>query len=96
MKNVRITPVHGSMTSKDILNVVKEHNKKNKEKGKKKKETKQKKQKDTEMLLLCKNECKCEKPNEKCVAISLKQCTICNTVLKSQCSKRLQKQRIKV
>lgn len=87
-KSVRITSVHGSMTSKNILNVVKEHNKKNEEKEKKKKETKKKKQKETEMFLLCKNECKCEKPNGKCVAISLKQCIICNSVLKSQCSKK--------
>ena len=87
-KNVRVTSVHGSMTAKGILNVVKEHNKKNEEKEKKKKESKERKQKATEMFLLCKEDCKCEKINGKCVAISLKQCTSCHSVLKSQCSKK--------
>ena len=30
----------------------------------------------------------CEKPNGKCVAIGLKQCPSCKSVLKSQCAKK--------
>ena len=32
--------------------------------------------------------CLCEKPNEKCVAIGLKQCSSCKSILKSQCGKK--------
>ena len=75
------------MTSKNILKVVKERNK-IKEEKEKKEESKEKKQKEMEIFLLCKTECKCERPNGKCVAISLKQCAICNSILKSQCTKK--------
>lgn len=76
------------MTSKNILKVVKERNKIKGEKEKKKEESKEKKQKEMVIFLLCKTECKCERPNGKCVAISLKQCAICNSILKSQCTKK--------
>ena len=87
-KNIRITSVHGSMTAKDILSAVKENNKKNEENEKKKKDTKEMKQKESEMFILCKNQCKCEQPDGKCAAIGLKQCTVCHSVLKSQCTKK--------
>jgi len=86
--NQRITAVHGSMTAKNILNVVRENNKKNEEKEQKKKENKGKKQRECEMFLLCKDKCKCEKPNGKCAALALKQCSVCKSVLRSQCGKK--------
>jgi len=53
------------MTSKEILNVVTEHNKEKEEKENKKKELKEKKQKDIDTFLL---ECKCRRPGGKCAA----------------------------
>ena len=87
-KNQRITSVHGSMTAKNVLSIVKENNRKNNEKEKKKKENKEKRLKESEVFLLCKDKCQCEKPNGKCEALGLKQCSICNSVLKSQCGKK--------
>ena len=60
-KNQRITSVHGSMTAKNVLSIVKENNRKNNEKEKKKKENKEKRLKESEVFLLCKDKCQCEK-----------------------------------
>ena len=87
-KNQRITSVHGSMTAKNILKVVKENNKKKEENEQKKKENKERKAKEGEMFLLCKDKCQCSRPDGKCAAIGLKQCTVCQSVLKSQCGKK--------
>ena len=85
---MRITSVHGSMTAKNILNVVKENNKKIEEKEIKKSEEKEKKEKEVELFSNCKDKCKCERPGGKCAAIHLRQCSVCHSVLKSQCSKK--------
>ena len=72
------------MTAKNILKRVKENNKKNEEKEQKKKENKEKKLKEGKMFIRCKDKCLREKLNGNCVAIGLKQCSSCKSILKSQ------------
>ena len=84
-KNTRITQVHGSMKAKNVLTVLKDIESKKQEQVKSKEATAKKKE-DTKLAFLkCKEKCICEK--QKCEAFGLKQCPVCQDILKSACSK---------
>ena len=84
-KSVRVTNVYGSMRAKDKASQVKVIKKKNTEAEKAKKEKANQKEENEVDFLKCKDKCTCS--NEKCLAIGLKQCSICKNVLRSLCSK---------
>ena len=85
-KNFRITQQHGSMVACDILKVREEMEVEEQEKRDAQLEKKLRKEKDTAAFLACKDQCVCA-TGDQCLAIGLKQCPYCKTVLKSQCSK---------
>ena len=87
-KNFRITQQHGSMTACDILKVREEMEAEEKVKRDAQLKKKSLKEKDTAAFMACKDQCVCN-TGEQCLAIALKQCPYCKTVLKLQCSKAL-------
>ena len=84
-KNTRITQVHGSMKAKKVLNLLKDIEDKKQEQTKSKEEATKKKEDAKQAFLKCKVQCVCQQA--KCMAIGLKQCPVCQHILKSTCSK---------
>ena len=84
-KSTRVTQVHGSMTGKNVLQIV-QSVKDKKEKELQEKETR-KKQKDQERedFFRCKK--KCVYGNDICANIKLKECPSCHNIMRSTCSK---------
>ena len=82
----RITQVHGSLSACDLLEKVKEANKKEQEMNERKQEAAMKKERLKEVFLKCKVECQCGTGS--CEAKGLKQCPVCLSVQKSACSKK--------
>ena len=84
-KNTSITQVHRSMKAKNVLTVLKDIENKKQEQVKSQEVTAKKKEDTKHAFLKCKEKCICEKP--KCEVFGLKQCPVCQDILKSTCSK---------
>ena len=84
-KNFRITQTSGSLAGKDILKKREELEAKDELKRKSIEEKRQCKEKGRLAFLKCKDGCVCIGPV--CEAEGLKQCTFCESIMKSQCSK---------
>ena len=84
-KAKRITQAHGSLTVKELLEKVKEANKREEEKQERKKDARKKKEELEEAFQKCKTACQCD---GSCTVKGLKQCPVCFNVLKSICSKK--------
>ena len=80
-KNTRITQVHDSMKAKKVLNVLKDREDKKEQQAKSREEALKKKEDAKEAFLKCKSQCLCQQ--RKCLAIGLKQCPVCQDLLKS-------------
>ena len=83
-KNTRITNVHGSMEGQDILSKVESIEKEKQRKVVVQYEKKQKKEEENEMFYKWKSKCVCEGV---CAAKDLKECSQCDSVMRSACSK---------
>ena len=81
----RVTQVHGSMRAKDVASKVKEikEEKLRIQAAKEAKKTQKEERKET--FIRCKTKCSCNQ--KKCLALGLKQCSVCLNVLRSVCSK---------
>ena len=84
-KNFRITQVHGSLTGQDILKKREEMEREEQAKLDKIEQKKGMKDELKRTFLVCEEECKCG--DEVCKAKGLKKCSLCGSVMKSQCSK---------
>ena len=83
--STRVTQVHGSMRAKDVASLVEDIKEQKEKKAQAKEETRKKKEEEKEAFLKCKEKCICSK--KKCLALRLKQCPNCKSVLRSVCSK---------
>ena len=84
-KTTRVTQVHGSMTGKNVLQIVQSiKDKKDRELHERDAKVKQKDQ-EKEDFFRCKKECVCG--NVICAAIKLKECPSCHNIMRSTCSK---------
>ena len=83
-KNKKVTNMFASLAGQKILEIRERQDKEEKAKKEKMDEKKLNKVLMKERFLVCKDECKCE---DECAARGLKQCPVCETVLKSQCNK---------
>ena len=84
-KSTRVTQVHGSMTGKDVLSMVKTIKEKKENDEKEKEAKKQHKQTLKEAFFHCKESCNCS--SKTCDAAHLKECPNCHDIMKSVCSK---------
>ena len=69
------------MKAKKVLNMLKDREDKKEQQAKSREEALKKKEDTKEAFLKCKSQCLCQQ--RKCLAISLKQCPVCQDVLKS-------------
>lgn len=83
--STRVTQVHGSMRAKDVASLVKDIKEQKEKRAQEKEETRKKKEEEKEAFLKCKEKCICSQ--KKCLALGLKQCPNCKSVLRSVCSK---------
>ena len=86
-KNFRITQVYGSLTGQQILEKRIEMEKEEQIKKTKLKEKADKSEKMKNDFKLCETECTCEQND--CIVKGFKKCSVCENVLKSQCSKAM-------
>ena len=84
-KNIRITQVTGSLEAKDVYKKRLEMEAVEEDKKQKLQDKKDKKDQERKTFLRCKDACCCE--GERCKAANLKQCSVCESVIKSQCTK---------
>lgn len=84
-KNFRITQIHGSLRGRDILKKREELEATFNEKIKKKQEKQELIKEKKLAFIKCKDGCTCK--STPCQANGLKQCPVCETVMKSQCNK---------
>ena len=89
-EKIRVTQVCGSMTGKNVIELVKEIKEKKVESERQKQVKLSRKQDDKDLFLRCKDECVCN--TEPCLASKLRQCSICLNIQKSQCNKKSCKQ----
>ena len=81
----RVTQVHGSMTGKNVLEIVQSIKEKKEKEAKEKDVRKRQKDQEKEDFFRCKTECVCG--NAVCAAASLKECPSCHNIMRSTCSK---------
>ena len=85
IKNFRITQVTGSLEAKDVYKKRLEMEAVEETKKQTLQDKKDKKDQERKAFLRCKDACCCE--GERCQAANLKQCSVCESVIKSQCTK---------
>ena len=73
------------MKAKKVLDMLKDIEDKKEQQAKSREDALKKKEDAKETFLKCKSQCLCQQP--KCLAIGLKQCPVCQDILKSNCSK---------
>ena len=84
-KNFRITQVTGSLEANDVYKKRLEMEAVEETKKQTLQDKKDKKDQERKAFLRCKDACCCE--GERCQAANLKQCSVCESVIKSQCTK---------
>lgn len=84
-KNVKITHMYGSMTANDALSAATQIKEARIEKEKKKVERMDQKKMRIEAFYRCKQKCQCD--STPCDAFRLKECSLCNNILLTQCSR---------
>ena len=79
--------MYGSMEGKKVLELTKKMHREKEEKEEARKSAAMKRQTSKEAFFRCKLECVCLRSSGKCDSASLKQCSVCHNILRSQCSK---------
>ena len=85
-KNQRLTDVHGSLKAKDALKLASEKRAEEQKKEEKREMSRQNKIDMKQRFQKCRERCVCE--GETCDADGLKECSICKSILRSQCMKK--------
>ena len=84
-ETTRVTQVHGSMHGQDILKLVKEIKEKKDSKKLAVEHKVKQKEDERQKIFRCKENCVCGE--NKCIALGLKECPSCHSILRSICSK---------
>ena len=87
-KSTRVTQVCGSMEGKKVLELTEQIKQQKQDKLQKQKNADDKRRKEKEAFFKCKDGCTCSKPDGKCSASKLKECTVCHNILHSVCSSK--------
>ena len=93
-KATRLTQVHGSLTGKAILSKVKQINEEKERKEDAAMAKKLLKEKKVTAFIRCEIRCVCEKDQliaGKCAADGLRKCSVCGSILKGDCTKKIAK-----
>ena len=84
---VRITQIHGSILAKDAVKIADEVRRKKDELEGRKRENQLKRKIRQQVFYQCKVAFQCTRPDGKCMAAWLKECTACGNILLLQCRK---------